>query len=997
MKKIAQAFGFCGFEAARHDQRILRLTMEKQVERYCRLSHATAPGLAGAIKLMKYKLAAFFSAMMRQTIPDRPWKDGKIVDNPLALAGGAFLRFAAAKSRLFDSRLPECATLAKTIQQLKKGFERPDEKMLRDAEKTTFKELTQKPQQNWLLNLDPIESPSWADLSEAEFLEDPRVGAFTQATFAAQIRRTVREIYENADRKYDVEARLRPFFPSTSANYINSRAGCGAVGSILRDHPDLLEGLREPDGGVMWRKVLERDESIRPAHVGVDETWRYELVSTAASEKFDVFYTRLVKKALDEVPVAVPLALPESLKTRVITKGPPLLATAMKPLQKFLWSVLKEHRVFQLIGRPVDERVLLDVIGRELAADESFLSGDYSNATNELRSWVSEQIADELSSVLALTGEEAILLKRSLTQHVLEDPETEEHLPQQNGQLMGSVTSFPVLCIANASLCRYVMEKGTFANGDRRQSVVLPLSRIRLLVNGDDCLFPANEVVRRYWEQVGKFVGLTPSIGKYYFSKTFCDINSTTFVLGDELPQVWPRKKENVVRLPRDGERTVFRMNPFRLIKYVNFGLLYGMKRSGGKLTQADVFSPLNSMGSRHRELFRLCPSSSWDDVHQAFLNNHRDLLKQMGSIPFYLPEWLGGLGLVGTPSSRDVHLAFGALSNWKNLKLRPTRFLEKMPWRVRQCAQRYLPTQKTRMLTRLEKTETTRVMGLLSIATLFDSGLSLSDLYSSETEDGLDAFKVNLRFWQYLNRKNVMRKPTMHDVLSNQKLEELAREFNELPTLDEGGYELFGSVPLNQSEIDEIFAASLWTSREVSCGVPLVVGSGQSTVEGDFDLLLKRQHDRDQDSLAVLGVEPLLSLPREEVPVVFGSRILKNKKVYSLDESIGRAIADENVQSAPSLVDITPVVVEEKKEEYGVYIPTGFSSLSDDPWSEVEDSHIVVYPDVRPVSLPSYRRKIFERSQLLKEAQQAFATFQKTHRAVVDFHTWALEHGYDV
>jgi hypothetical protein len=91
-------------------------------------------------------------------------------------------------------------------------------------------------------------------------------------------------------------------------------------------------------------------------------------------------------------------------------------------------------------------------------------------------------------------------------------------------------------------------------------------------------------------------------------------------------------------------------------------------------------------------------------------------------------------------------------------------------------------------MLTRLEKTETTRVMGLLSIATLFDSGLSLSDLYSSETEDGLDAFKVNLRFWQYLNRKNVMRKPTMHDVLSNQKLEELAREFNELPTLDEGG-----------------------------------------------------------------------------------------------------------------------------------------------------------------------------------------------------------------
>ena len=226
-----------------------------------------------------------------------------------------------------------------------------------------------------------------------------------------QLRRTVKEIFEGES--FSFEERMRPFMPSTSANYIRSRKEAGAIGAIL-DHPELLKGLRKA-GGVFKaeRKASASEEKIARTDESVT-------ISGTMEDTFKTFWFRILKIAKDEIPRVEPVALAEALKVRVITKGPPFAQTVLRALWKKLHTVMRHHKVFELIGHPVDELYVRNQMGLDLKEDEVYLSADYEAATDNLQPWVSETIADEISICLNLSEIERELMIRILTQHVYE-------------------------------------------------------------------------------------------------------------------------------------------------------------------------------------------------------------------------------------------------------------------------------------------------------------------------------------------------------------------------------------------------------------------------------------------------------------------------------------------------------------------------------------------------------------------------------------------------
>jgi len=264
-----------------------------------------------------------------------------------------------------------------------------------------------------------------------------------RSEFEIELRRTVRECvlpYATSS-PYGWEDRVRPYFPSTSAHYINSRKAGGAVGFVL-EHPDLLDGLREEDGYLRPEVRVVNGESV--VFYAGEEDLRLA---------FDSYWQRLLRVAAAERPDVEPVGLAEALKVRVITKGPPAMQTVMRPLQRYLFACLSRLRVFKSLscGGDLDPVFLTQVFG-SLRAGQKFLSGDFEAATDNLKPWVSETLWSELSAVLGLAPMECQIGKTLLTGHFFSGK------PQINGQLMGSILSFPILCLANLTLCRVAIE-----------------------------------------------------------------------------------------------------------------------------------------------------------------------------------------------------------------------------------------------------------------------------------------------------------------------------------------------------------------------------------------------------------------------------------------------------------------------------------------------------------------------------------------------------------
>jgi len=500
-------------------------------------------------------------------------------------------------------------------------------------------------------------------------------------------------------------------------------------------------GLRRPGG------------YLRPEWDVKDGTASVKLEGVGDLEvAFSRVWIQLLREATHEDFLVEPVGLAEALKVRVITKGHAAAQTVGKSLQKFLFKQLSRHRQFISlnIGGDLPAQKLEEILGKLRGEEEAWLSGDYEAATDNLQSWVSETIMDEICKLLRIEGGERDVYMRLLTGHYFTDADGRV-LPQRTGQLMGSIISFPVLCIANFALCRHVMEISRSLRGGRFRPQHVSLQQAQILINGDDLLMKVCPVGRWLWTVLGREVlGLSESLGKTYYSRDFVEMNSRLYQYDDS------EKTEYAYTVTSDG-RTATRYRFFHETPLINLGLLYGLVRSsaGGTESSRQVSTErAPSLGARLRELYSECHSGGgfgagvWSKLKAEALELNRTLLGT-SPCPWYVPERYGGWGIPGTPTRVDLGLVRAAML--AELHFTTTVSAAWQCWRLANSRLREFGSLE-RSLGPIESAANQRAVGLLVVDLLFDDSLNISDLLQDPREAAKLAMRTNERLWRKLN-----------------------------------------------------------------------------------------------------------------------------------------------------------------------------------------------------------------------------------------------------
>jgi hypothetical protein len=264
-------------------------------------------------------------------------------------------------------------------------------------------------------------------------------------------------------------------------------------------------------------------------------------------------------------PEVAIVALQEPFKIRTISIADGPATAAGSPLQKMWHSVMRKLKPFQLIGGVPVPDALQSI---KWTPDLPWVSGDYSAATDRLSMRATQIVFNGLTSRVALPTAtvsggpvslrdrlEASLMhsvmdysgtldtfQKRVPEALLDSIDLPEPTLQTNGQLMGNILSFPILCIVN--LCTYLLADSRMDPG----STVTPIRRwlndyrthgwlpdakdfnsLAVLVNGDDILFQARPDFYETWLAATSEFGFKPSVGKNYYTPHFLTVNSQMF------------------------------------------------------------------------------------------------------------------------------------------------------------------------------------------------------------------------------------------------------------------------------------------------------------------------------------------------------------------------------------------------------------------------------------------------------------------------------------
>jgi len=546
------------------------------------------------MKFIKYKIAAFFSFWMGLELPPKPFIEK---DSPGIILGGRPGRWCRARCiRKNDLDL----SFIVGILYIKKGLPRPDESLLESSKLSTFISLTSPHP------FSPVSS-YYKKVSESIGEKDRINLRLIMDTCTDIIQQYIPRNSWNDDVMY------KPYAPSVRANYVNSRSSHGTLGSLLQDN--LIDDI--PIDSIDYGNVFEHFNEF--GEVGhLDSRAPTDNIAFKLSEnyqdrvryRYKTVYDSVRKAAAHEVTNVSLVSLAEPLKVRTISKGPPLKYFLLHPLQKLLHKSLRNSRQFALTGEPVSVEYLTGMFCGALASGSKFISADYSAATDNLNPVLSMHCVRIISQWINLPPDLESYFEEALTGHFIEY-EGYGRRRQLWGQLMGSIVSFPILCIVNFAVC-LISWRETVGFGKS-----FPMKSAPITINGDDALFPGNDDTYALWKSVALMAGLEPSVGKVYYSSNYLNINSTSY------------KVVNGILLH---------------IPYVNMGLMMGIKRSGKKVGLDEAFS-IDSIGAKCRDLINLSPWRLRFRVLRCFIRKNLKLLLSM-HVPWFIPESLGGVGL---------------------------------------------------------------------------------------------------------------------------------------------------------------------------------------------------------------------------------------------------------------------------------------------------------------------------------------------------------------
>lgn len=215
-------------------------------------------------------------------------------------------------------------------------------------------------------------------------------------------------------------------------------------------------------------------------------------------------------------------------KPRVVTLYSGRNSEILSPLHDALYRSLQREG-WLLVGSPTDELVAL------LSDAGSYVSVDYRNATDNIRAEYCRVMIEVLKEkAVGLTGEQCVALD------VVGELRFEDDGPTAlRGQPMGSLMSFPMLCLMNKACV-------DLALADLAESGKITWKQFRAhrcLINGDDLLyreFSTSPDILAGILRNGALAGLVVNEEKTMVSTVYAEINSTVFKDGRK------QKKTNV-------------------------------------------------------------------------------------------------------------------------------------------------------------------------------------------------------------------------------------------------------------------------------------------------------------------------------------------------------------------------------------------------------------------------------------------------------------------
>jgi len=341
------------------------------------------------------------------------------------------------------------------------------------------------------------------------------------------------EILENGSIRYKHDA-WEPVSNGFLSDIVNLyRQRTSHHDNIRRTWTQVIKSQVETPETQIGKEFYEKEiNPFLPTSLGFDSS--PEIRSNTYSIEFDAYPPE------DPLPVRVE-PIVEPLKVRTITAGV-ADCFCLKPFQRAMWLALGKEQQFCLTHGTNHLEPAIRRIYEKSNPDDVWISGDYTAATDSIPIEASKALLEGILESIDHEPTKRWAMKE-ISPHLLVYPVESNLDPvlQESGQLMGSLLSFPLLCLLNDCTA---------------QAAGVPPHKY--LINGDDILMRAPRSSYPKWKgEVSKF-GLSLSLGKNYVHPDFGTVNSQLIHKGEVLnsgkQRVLDRRSEILGECLRDLE-----------------------------------------------------------------------------------------------------------------------------------------------------------------------------------------------------------------------------------------------------------------------------------------------------------------------------------------------------------------------------------------------------------------------------------------------------------
>lgn len=472
--------------------------------------------------------------------------------------------------------------------------------------------------------------------------------------------------YIDSDKKFsylDHGYLSTPYEPSTAASSESMRSMGGQrhiIRSLLQEQQFPLAGWSGMSDEPLF-KMVETRHGVKSIHSSAPSLLNKSALELLISDKIQSEFAGSeadYKSALAFTKVSPIL---EPFKVRIITKSEALEQATSKSLQRGYSRTLWSIPAFILTSRPLDGADFIELLIQEDLVPVGYgnglteslyhhfqrtgafwVSGDYKAATDGANLNCTKQINENIMSRSQLSKYSTMAARKILYEQDISYPKRfspeiakrleklgVEHrvnmddtvsITQKNGQLMGSILSFPILCIMN--LLAYWESLNSYISEVQGRQCIVPVELLPVRINGDDISFRANSHLYATWREKIVPYGFKLSLGKNYTHNQYVTINSKMFSI-------------------KTGETPL--STSVREVKYLNIGLLLGT--DGTVKSQQKQDKP---MYENYNTLIEgsIVPAYT----HGRYLSYHKDQIYRAtgnGYLNLFLPLGLCGVGFV--------------------------------------------------------------------------------------------------------------------------------------------------------------------------------------------------------------------------------------------------------------------------------------------------------------------------------------------------------------